>query len=63
MPEALSAMRNCTVAILESRAGAQLAELVTRRGGRPLLAPALAEVADFDAGSIADFVKDRKSVV
>ena len=50
-------MRNCTVAILESRAGAQLAELVTRRGGRPLLAPALAEVADFDAGSIADFVK------
>jgi uroporphyrinogen-III synthase len=46
-----------TVALLESRSGAQLAELVRRRGGTPLLAPALAEVPDMDTAFIADFVK------
>jgi uroporphyrinogen-III synthase len=45
-----------TVAILESRSGAQLAELVRRRGWTPLLAPALAEVPDMDSGFIAGFV-------
>jgi uroporphyrinogen-III synthase len=45
-----------TVAILESRSGAQLAELVRRRGGTPLLAPALAEVPDMDRGFIEAFV-------
>lgn len=44
------------VAILESRSGAQLAELVRRRGWTPLLAPALAEVPDMDSGFIAGFV-------
>ncbi len=49
-------MRGKTVAILESRSGAQMAELVRRRGATPLLAPALAEVPDMDTGFIRDFV-------
>ena len=49
-------MSGKTVAILESRSGAQLAELVRRRGWTPLLAPALAEVPDMDTGFIAAFV-------
>ena len=49
-------MKGKTVAILEARSGAQLAELVRRRGGTPLLAPALAEVPDMDSGFIANFV-------
>ena len=49
-------MKGKTVAILESRSGAQLAELVRRRGGTPMLAPALAEVADMDSAFIASFV-------
>lgn len=49
-------MRGKTVAILESRSGAQLAELVRRRGATPLLAPALAEVPDMDPGFIREFV-------
>lgn len=50
-------MKGKTIAILEARSGAQLAELVRRRGGTPLLAPALAEVPDMDCAFIADFVK------
>jgi len=42
-----------TVAILESRLGGQLAELIARHGGNPLLAPAIAEVPDADDASIA----------
>ena len=49
-------MKGKTVAILEARSGAQLAELVRRRGGTPLLAPALAEVPDMDSTFIAQFV-------
>jgi uroporphyrinogen-III synthase len=41
-------MKSKVVAILETRAGAHLAELVVRRGGTPLLAPALEEVPDID---------------
>jgi uroporphyrinogen-III synthase len=41
-------MKSKVVAILETRAGAHLAELVARRGGVPLLAPALEEVPDID---------------
>ncbi len=43
-----SRMKSKVVAILETRAGAHLAELVARRGGVPLLAPALEEVPDID---------------
>jgi uroporphyrinogen-III synthase len=41
-------MKSKVVAILETRTGAHLAELVARRGGVPLLAPALEEVPDID---------------
>lgn len=51
-------MKGKTVAILEARSGAQLAELVRRRGGIPLLAPALAEVPDMDSAFIARFVDE-----
>src|SRR5258705_103958 len=49
-------MKGKTVAILEARSGAQLAELVRRRGGTPLSAPALSEVPDMDRAFIAEFV-------
>jgi uroporphyrinogen-III synthase len=45
-------MKSKVVAILESRTGAHLAELVARRGGVPLLAPALEEVPDIDPQAV-----------
>jgi uroporphyrinogen-III synthase len=45
------------VAILESRLGAQLAELVAQRGGIPFHAPALAELPDVDPAQIAGLVR------
>jgi uroporphyrinogen-III synthase len=41
-------MKGKVVAILETRTGAHLGELIARRGGIPLLAPALAEVPEVD---------------
>ena len=49
-------MKSKTVAILESRLSNQLAELIARRGGKPLAAPALAEVPDIDRDAIARLV-------
>jgi uroporphyrinogen-III synthase len=49
-------LKGKTVAILESRLGSQLAGLVEKRGGRPVLAPALAEVPDIDPERIASLV-------
>jgi uroporphyrinogen-III synthase len=49
-------VKSKTVAILESRLGRQLADLVGKRGGRPMLAPALAEVPDVDSATIARLV-------
>lgn len=54
-------MKGKTVAILESRSGAQLAELVRRRGGTPVLAPALAEMPDMDSAFIARFVGELET--
>jgi uroporphyrinogen-III synthase len=54
-------MRDKTVAILESRLGAQLAELVGKHGGRPFLAPALAEVPDVDSVSLAALVGELEA--
>ena len=54
-------MRGKTVAILEARLGRQFAELVEKRGGRPLHAPALAEVPDIDRGAIARLVPDLEA--
>jgi len=51
-------MHGKTVAILESRLGRQFAELIAKHGGRPLHAPALAEVPDLDRGAIARLVAD-----
>jgi uroporphyrinogen-III synthase len=45
-------MKSKVVAILETRTGAHLAELVTRRGGVPMLAPALEEVPDIDPQAV-----------
>jgi uroporphyrinogen-III synthase len=45
-------MKSKVVAILETRTGAHLAELVARRGGVPMLAPALEEVADVDPQAV-----------
>jgi uroporphyrinogen-III synthase len=44
------------VAILESRLGRQLVDLVASRGGIPFHAPALAELPDLDPGQIAALV-------
>jgi uroporphyrinogen-III synthase len=45
-------MKSKVVAILETRAGAHLAELVVKRGGVAMLAPALEEVPDVDSNAI-----------
>jgi uroporphyrinogen-III synthase len=45
-------MKSKVVAILETRSGAHLAELVVRRGGVPMLAPALEEVPDTDPKAV-----------
>ncbi|MGO9933175.1 MAG: uroporphyrinogen-III synthase [Steroidobacteraceae bacterium] len=45
-------MKSKVVAILETRAGAHLAELVARRGGVPMHAPALEEVPDVDPNEV-----------
>jgi len=50
-----------TVAILESRLGSQLGDLVGKHGGRPLLAPALAEVPDLDRAGIARRVAELQA--
>lgn len=50
-------LRAKKVAILESRLGQQLVELVTSRGGIPFHAPALAELPDLDPESIAALVR------
>lgn len=54
-------MQGKTVAILESRLGQQLVDLVAKRGGRPLHAPALSEVPDLDPSFVAALVTDLQS--
>jgi uroporphyrinogen-III synthase len=44
------------VAILEARLGRQLAELVEKRGGLPVHAPALSELPDLEPAKIAELV-------
>jgi uroporphyrinogen-III synthase len=45
-------MQGKKVAILESRLGKELGQLVARRGGVPFHAPALSELPDLDPGAI-----------
>jgi uroporphyrinogen-III synthase len=47
-----------TVAILEARTGAHLAELVLRQGATPLLAPALEELPDVEPAAVATLLRD-----
>jgi len=54
-------MQGKTVAVLESRLGKQLVELIAKRGGLPLHAPALSEVADVDPAFVADLIADLHS--
>lgn len=54
-------MRQKHIAILESRLGAQLAELVAQRGGVPFHAPALAEEPDLDPARIAALVRSLEA--
>ena len=49
-------MRSKVVAILETRTGEHLAELIARRGATPLLAPALEEVPDVDPKAVAALI-------
>ena len=50
------AMKSKVVAILETRTGAHLGELIARRGGIPMLAPALEEVPDVDPQAVIALV-------
>jgi len=54
-------VRQKHIAILESRLGTQLAELVAQRGGIAFHAPALAEQPDLDAGQIAALVRSLET--
>ncbi len=51
-------LKDKTIAILENRAGEQLADLVRKYGGTPFSAPALAEIPEIDPLLIAQMVKD-----
>jgi uroporphyrinogen-III synthase len=49
-------MKSKVVGILETRSGEHLGELIARRGGIPMLAPALEEVADVDNRAVASLL-------
>lgn len=50
-------MKDKTIAILETRLGKQLSELVAKHGGKPVHAPALAEVPAVEPNAIAALVR------
>ncbi|HUQ24074.1 MAG TPA: uroporphyrinogen-III synthase [Burkholderiales bacterium] len=54
-------MRGKRVAVLESRLGRELADLVAGRGGEPFHAPALAELPDLDSAAIAALVSSLEA--
>ena len=54
-------MKSKVVAILETRTGAHLAELIARRGGVPMLAPALEEVPDADPEAVRSMIERWRS--
>jgi uroporphyrinogen-III synthase len=54
-------MRAKKVAILESRLGKQLVELIAQRGGIPFHAPALAELPDLEPAKIAELVRSLQA--
>jgi uroporphyrinogen-III synthase len=54
-------MQSKVVAILESRTGEHLAELIAREGAIPLLAPALEELPEVDPGAVAALLESWRS--
>jgi uroporphyrinogen-III synthase len=54
-------MKSKRIAILESRLGEQVADLVKQRGGVPFHAPALAELPDLDPQQIAALVRSLEA--
>jgi uroporphyrinogen-III synthase len=54
-------VKSKVVAILETRVGAHLAELIERRGGIALAAPALEEVADMDPRDVEALLQEWRS--
>jgi uroporphyrinogen-III synthase len=54
-------MQGKSVAVLESRLGKQLSGLIAKRGGRPVHAPALAEVPVIEPTVISKLVKDLEA--
>lgn len=50
-------MKSKVVAILETRTGAHLAEMITRRGGVAMPAPALEEVPDIEPAAVAALIE------
>jgi uroporphyrinogen-III synthase len=50
-------MQGQRIAVLETRTGAHLGELIARRGGTPLLAPALAEEPDVDPAAVRTLIE------
>jgi uroporphyrinogen-III synthase len=54
-------MRDKRIAILESRLGPQMVDLVVKRGGVAVHAPALAEVPDVDPAHVAALVSDLEA--
>lgn len=55
-------MRGELIGILESRSADQLAALITRHGGVPLSAPALAEVPDVDLDAIRSMIEGCRAL-
>jgi uroporphyrinogen-III synthase len=49
-------MKSKVVAILETRTSAHLGELIARRGGIPMLAPALAEIPDVEPQTVVSLL-------
>ena len=54
-------MKSKVVAILETRAGAHLAELIARRGAIPMHAPALEEVPDVDPQALSTLLREWRA--
>jgi uroporphyrinogen-III synthase len=54
-------VKSKVVAILETRTGEHLGELIARRGGVPMLAPALEEVPDVDPRVLASLLAQWRS--
>ena len=54
-------MKSKVVAILETRTGAHLAELIARRGAVPMLAPALEEVPDVEPQTVIDLLQQWRT--